>query len=138
MFQFFLPLVSASAVTSLSLPYASSLECHQCIRSGFIYNIPVDLNSDFYNRGLKGIIPEGGSYAGECCENMSDTTNCGSSIASANTLHSNWATVNPVGIDLDIAITRCPMKQDLCGAIRGYNLEEPETITMSGAWASTD
>ena len=107
---------SASAVTSMSSAYASNLGCHECIRSGFVYNVPTNQDSGSNSQNLKGLIASGESYAGECCQDMSDTTNCASSIASANTLASNWATVNPSGVDLDLAVARCPTKSDICGS----------------------
>ena len=41
---------------------------------------------------------------------MTDTSNCATSIASANTLASDWGTVNPTGMSLDLAVARCPTK----------------------------
>ena len=73
---------------------------------------------------------------------MSDTSNCASSIASANTLASNWATVNPSGVDTDLAVARCPTKQDLCGSIKEFSISDktrtPQTMTMSGSWTPND
>jgi hypothetical protein len=58
---------------------------------------------------------------------MTDTT-C-SSIDSANTLASSWTTVNPSGIDIDLAVARCPTKQDICGSTK--------EIIISGTSATT-
>lgn len=126
----------------MSSTYAQNLGCHECIRSGFIYNVPSDQDSEPNSQNAKGLIASGGSYAGECCQDMTDTTNCASSIATASTLAEKWATVNPAGISLDLAVARCPTKQDICGStkeIRLSNTEStPETVTMSGSWTPGD
>jgi hypothetical protein len=109
--------VSTSAVTDLSLDYDKFLPCHQCIRSGFIFNVPSE------TQDRSSLISAGGAYSGECCENMSDTTNCGNSIVSADTLSSGWATVNPEGGDRDMAVSKCPTKADLCGGVKEVMLE---------------
>ena len=125
---------SASAVTSMSSPYASNLACHECIRSGFVYNVPSDQ--------LMGLIPSGGEYGGECCQDMTDTSNCATSIASANTLASDWSSVNPTGISLDLAIARCPTKSDICGSIKEITVSDTtaatQSVIMSGSWSSDD
>ena len=63
--------VSAAAVTSMSTTYASTLDCHVCIRSGFIYNVPTNQDTTSggisYSQNLKGLIAPSGSYSGECC-----------------------------------------------------------------------
>ena len=137
---------SASAVTSMSTAYAYTLDCQECIRSGFIYNVPTNQDttsgSVTYSQNLKGLLATGASYAGECCNGMTDTTNCATSIASANTLATNWATVNPASVDTDLAVARCPTKFDLCGATKEITIADTsaatQTVTMSGAWTAGD
>ena len=124
--------VYTSAVTDLALSYDKSLRCHQCIRSGFIFNVPTE------TQDRTSLIATGGAYSGECCENMSDTTNCGNSIASTDTLSDGWATVNPVGGDRDLAVSKCPTKADLCGGVKEVMLHSDEQVMMSGAWTAAD
>ena len=73
---------------------------------------------------------------------MSDTTNCAASIASANTLNANWATVNPSGVEKDIAVARCPTKADFCGTTKEIELADTSaaavTVTMQGSWTTAD
>ena len=137
---------SASAVTSKSSSYANSLECHDCIRSGFIYNVPTNQETTVsgitYSQNLTGLIATSGSYGGECCTDMTDTSNCGTSIASSGTLASDWATVNPASVDMDLAVARCPTKYDLCGATKEITItdtsDSTQTVTMSGSWTADD
>ena len=69
---------------------------------------------------------------------MSDTDNCGNSIDSADTLSDGWATVNPVGGDRDMAVSKCPTKADLCGGVKEVMLDGEEWVMMSGAWTALD
>jgi hypothetical protein len=125
--------VSAAAITSKSTTYASSLDCQECIRSGFIYNVPTNQDTTSggvtYSQNVKGLIATAGSYAGECCQSMTDTSNCATSIASANTLASDWATVNPASVDTDLAVARCPTKYDLCGGTKEITIASTSAAT---------
>ena len=60
---------------------------------------------------------------------MTDTSNCAASIASADTLNSDWATVNQSVENLDLAVARCPTKQDICGSSK--------EVTISGTTSDT-
>ena len=73
---------------------------------------------------------------------MTDTANCATSIASANTLAADWATVNPASVDTDLAVARCPTKKDLCGGTKEITItgtsDATQTVTMSGSWTADD
>jgi hypothetical protein len=138
--------VSASAVTTMSTAHASTLDCQECVRSGHIYNVQTDQDTTVsgvnYSQNLKGLIATGGSYGGECCVDMTDTSNCGTSIASSGVLATNWATVNPASVDMDLAVARCPTKFDLCGGTKEITISNTsastQTVTLSGSWTTND
>jgi len=73
---------------------------------------------------------------------MTDTSNCATSIASADTLAASWETVNPAGISMDLAVAMCPTKTDICGSTKELTITDTsastQTATMSGSWTAED
>jgi hypothetical protein len=117
--------VTSSAVTSVTTTYASTLSCSECIRGGYLYNI------DTTNAGLRSLITtaSGLDYDGECCTDDTDTTNCATSLASSGNLATNYVSVNPFGVDMDIALHSCPTKETFCGSTKEIEFADTSAAT---------
>jgi hypothetical protein len=63
-------------------------------------------------------------------------------LASSGTLATNYVSVNPSGVDMDIALHACPTKEEFCGSTKEIEIADSsadeQIITMSGSYTTSD